>query len=138
MLIYLYRAVKLFPHQFLGVVGEHEDFLIESMSLSCCGKLLATSSHDDVVKFWNVDSNNISKLSKQRGKRKAKTKKGEKTITSRILHSAAAQRKAFFADMADSGNLNSNTCQQDNNDNGDSLADSDSWNTVSDSDSDSD
>jgi len=49
------RAVHLFPHRFLGVVGHHEDsFPVEKMDVNTTGELVASISHDNRVKFWNV------------------------------------------------------------------------------------
>lgn len=43
----------MFPHRHLGVVGQH-DFSIEALDVNCDGTLIASSSHDNDVKFWNV------------------------------------------------------------------------------------
>lgn len=49
------RAVHLFPHRFLGVVGHHEDnFPIEKLDVNTTGELVGSISHDNRVKFWNV------------------------------------------------------------------------------------
>jgi len=49
------RAVHLFPHRFLGVVGHHEDeFPVEKMDVNTTGEVVASASHDNRVKFWNV------------------------------------------------------------------------------------
>jgi len=49
------RAVHLYPHRFLGVVGHHEQELpIEKMDVSSSGEIIASISHDNRVKFWNV------------------------------------------------------------------------------------
>ncbi|KAK0159647.1 hypothetical protein PV327_010741 [Microctonus hyperodae] len=47
------RAYSLFPHRRLGIVGQH-NFPIESIDVSNNGALIATSSHDNLIKFWNV------------------------------------------------------------------------------------
>ncbi|XP_011309335.1 WD repeat-containing protein 55 homolog [Fopius arisanus] len=49
----LLRAFSLFPHRRLGIVGQH-DFSIETVDISNDGTLIASSSHDNIVKFWNV------------------------------------------------------------------------------------
>ena len=46
--------VQIHPNRLLGVVGEH-DFPIEAMDLSHDLSLLASSSHDNCIRFWNVD-----------------------------------------------------------------------------------
>jgi len=49
------RAVHLFPHRFLGVVGHHEDsFPVEKLDVNTTGELVGSISHDNRVKFWNV------------------------------------------------------------------------------------
>ncbi|XP_015124678.1 WD repeat-containing protein 55 homolog [Diachasma alloeum] len=49
----LLRAYSLFPHRRLGIVGQH-DYSIETLDISNDGTLIASSSHDNIVKFWNV------------------------------------------------------------------------------------
>jgi len=49
------RAVLLNPHRFLGVIGHHEDeFPIERLDVNTTGEIVASVSHDNRVKFWNV------------------------------------------------------------------------------------
>jgi len=49
------RAVHLYPHRFLGVIGHHEDeFPIERLDVNTSGEIVASISHDNRVKFWNV------------------------------------------------------------------------------------
>jgi WD40 repeat protein len=50
----LIRVVQIHPNQFLGVIGEHENYPIERMSLSHDKELLVSCSHDNSVKFWNI------------------------------------------------------------------------------------
>ncbi|XP_043269333.1 WD repeat-containing protein 55 homolog isoform X2 [Venturia canescens] len=47
------RATSIFPHKHLGIVGQH-NFSIESLDISNDGTLIASSSHNNDVKFWNV------------------------------------------------------------------------------------
>lgn len=49
------RAVHLYAHRFVGIVGQHKVFGIENMSVSSDGSLLASCSMDDVVRFWNIE-----------------------------------------------------------------------------------
>lgn len=44
------------PNSLLGVVGSHEEYPIERLALSGEGDLLASVSHDQTVKFWNIGS----------------------------------------------------------------------------------
>lgn len=48
------RVVSILPNKLLGVIGEHQDFPIEKLKMSHDSKFLASSSHDNTVKFWNV------------------------------------------------------------------------------------
>ncbi|EDO47048.1 predicted protein [Nematostella vectensis] len=49
------RAVHILPNRLLGPVGEHADFPIERLRLSRDGNLLASCSHDQTVKFWDIE-----------------------------------------------------------------------------------
>ena len=51
----LLRAVHLFPHRFIGTVGFHENnFPVERLDVSGSGEMLASISHDQKIKFWNI------------------------------------------------------------------------------------
>jgi len=50
----LIRVVSILPNRLLGVVGEHEEFPIERLDVSRDNNLLASCSHDNTVKFWNI------------------------------------------------------------------------------------
>jgi len=50
----LCRIVSIEPSDLVGIVGEHEDFPVERMRLSHDSKYLASSSHDNSIKFWNI------------------------------------------------------------------------------------
>ncbi|KAL0101495.1 hypothetical protein PUN28_018965 [Cardiocondyla obscurior] len=65
------RATSLFPHRHLGVVGQH-NFSVETLDVSNDGTLIASSSHDNDIKFWNVqyfETLNVTEP-KKGGKRK--------------------------------------------------------------------
>ncbi|CAL7945156.1 unnamed protein product [Xylocopa violacea] len=47
------RATSLFPHHHVGVVGQH-DLSIEALDVNGDGSIIASSSHNNDVKFWNV------------------------------------------------------------------------------------
>ena len=49
------RIVSCLPNQLLGLVGEHGDFPIESVRMSRNKNFLASASHDNRIKFWNID-----------------------------------------------------------------------------------
>ncbi|KOX76824.1 WD repeat-containing protein 55 like protein [Melipona quadrifasciata] len=46
-------ASSLFPHNHLGIVGQH-NLSIEALDVNSDGTLIASSSHDNDIKFWNV------------------------------------------------------------------------------------
>ncbi|KAF9101221.1 hypothetical protein BGX27_011562 [Mortierella sp. AM989] len=48
------RVIDILPNKFQGIVGEHEDFPIECIRLSHDKTYLASCSHDDTVRFWDV------------------------------------------------------------------------------------
>ncbi|KAF9364632.1 hypothetical protein BGX34_000936 [Mortierella sp. NVP85] len=48
------RVIDILPNKFQGVVGEHEDFPIECIKISHDRTYLASSSHDDTVRFWDI------------------------------------------------------------------------------------
>lgn len=48
------RIVQVHPNKLLGLIGEHEDFPVETLRLSHDRKLLASVSHTDKVHFWDV------------------------------------------------------------------------------------
>ncbi len=52
----LLRIVSVMPNKLLGVVGDHGgDFPIEAISMSFNKGLLASASHDNRIKFWNIN-----------------------------------------------------------------------------------
>eukprot|EP00823_Brevimastigomonas_motovehiculus_P008883 TRINITY_DN835_c0_g1_i1.p1 TRINITY_DN835_c0_g1~~TRINITY_DN835_c0_g1_i1.p1 ORF type:complete len:463 (+),score=193.47 TRINITY_DN835_c0_g1_i1:67-1455(+) len=50
----LVRVVQLYPHNLLGVLGEHGDYPVECVRLSRDHKVVASTSHDMSVRFWDV------------------------------------------------------------------------------------
>ncbi|KAI9179522.1 WD repeat-containing protein jip5 [Blastocladiella emersonii ATCC 22665] len=48
------RVLSIFPNKLLGVVGEHEDFPVESLAASHDKKWLASCSHDATVQLWSL------------------------------------------------------------------------------------
>lgn len=51
--ILIFRATHLFPQRHLGVVGQHQ-LSVESLDISNDGQFIASCSHDQKIKFWNV------------------------------------------------------------------------------------
>ncbi|KAG0266412.1 WD domain repeat-containing protein 55 [Actinomortierella ambigua] len=50
----LIRVIDILPNKFQGIVGEHENYPIECLRLSHDRTFLASSSHDDTVRFWDI------------------------------------------------------------------------------------
>jgi WD40 repeat protein len=48
------RIVKIAPHKLLGVIGYHDDFPVERMKFAHDKRILATCSHDNIVRFWET------------------------------------------------------------------------------------
>ncbi|KAG4068305.1 hypothetical protein HA402_007825 [Bradysia odoriphaga] len=47
------RAMHVVPGRNLGIVGQHS-LGVEAMDISSSGELIASSSHDNDIKFWNI------------------------------------------------------------------------------------
>ena len=67
-------------------VGEHQDFPVENLSKSHCGRFLASCSHDQKIKFWNIE-----KIPNEKVKANDKTRKAG----SKLL----AKKDDFFSDL---------------------------------------
>lgn len=48
------RAMHLFPHKHLGVVGQHS-MNVERIDISHDAKYIASFSHNSDIKFWNIE-----------------------------------------------------------------------------------
>ena len=83
--------MNILPNRFLGVVGEHDGFPVESLSLSHTGDMIASCSHDHKVKFFSVSElENISVNTKRKAKQ---------SIKSTPLKSA--KHSDFFSDLVE-------------------------------------
>jgi len=51
----LIRIIGIHPNKLLGILGEHEDCPVEVLTKSHDNKYMASSSHEESVKFWNID-----------------------------------------------------------------------------------
>ncbi|ESO93771.1 hypothetical protein LOTGIDRAFT_182189 [Lottia gigantea] len=106
------RGVNILPNSFMGIIGEHDGFPIEGLSLSHDRCLLASCSHDQCVKFWNIE-----KLEKLKINKKRVTKYKTKKLFSRDEN--------FFADInKDVTQEEEEECEEDDEDD-DSDSDSD-------------
>ena len=50
-LFFLLRAVNILPNRVVGSVGQHAEEPVENLALSHCGRFLASSGHDQRLKF---------------------------------------------------------------------------------------
>jgi WD40 repeat protein len=51
------RAVGFYPHKQIQVIGQHEEeenFPVQSLALSHCRNIVASTSHDNSIKFYDV------------------------------------------------------------------------------------
>jgi len=48
------RCVAVQPNKLIGVLGDHEEFPVEGMRADRSGRVLASFSHDNVVRFWDI------------------------------------------------------------------------------------
>lgn len=87
------RAMHLFPGRILGVVGQHS-LAVETMDISHDGEFIATSSHDNDVRFWNIkyfeDFDSIS----------YNAKPNRSAASNNLPSSLRRNRADFFADLA--------------------------------------
>lgn len=87
------RAMHLVPGRVLGIVGQHS-LAVETMDICNNGEFIASSSHDNDIKFWNIkyfeDFDDINYNEKP-------NKKASKHNLPSSLHS---NRGDFFSDMA--------------------------------------
>lgn len=89
------RAVNVLPNRVLGCVGQHLGEPIEQLAVAADGKLLASSGHDQKVKFWDVSSLGTMVVDDYRRKKK---KGGPlRALSSKALGSG----EDFFADLRD-------------------------------------
>ncbi|KAK6172493.1 hypothetical protein SNE40_016131 [Patella caerulea] len=113
------RAVNILPNSFMGVIGEHDGFPIEGIDLTHDKTLLASCSHDQCVKFWNIQNLENLKINK-----KKVVKYKSKKLFSRDEN--------FFAD------INKDVTQEDDEEEKDGDDDDEDESDDDDSDSDSD
>lgn len=99
------RAISLFPHRFLGVVGHHK-FPIERLDISTCGHYIASTSHDGRVRFWNIsyfEDPNL-KLMESTTKKSVRNKKRslrKEKLGFQLPSSKRRNKGDFFAGLAE-------------------------------------
>ncbi|KAJ8950539.1 hypothetical protein NQ314_007848 [Rhamnusium bicolor] len=88
------RATHLFPHRHLGIVGQH-DFSVENVDICNTGQFIASSSHDNEIKFWNIHYfEDFEKLSEKHKKHDKKKELRNNLPSSRIKNATD-----FFSDL---------------------------------------
>lgn len=91
--VYLTRAINLLPNRVIGCIGQHPGEPIEELAKSWDSRFLASSGHDQLIKFWDISSlpnttvNEYRKRKKKDGRMKSLTKKafGENDFFSGLL-----------------------------------------------------
>lgn len=81
----------MIPNSIEQVIGTHSEFPIQTLTLNHDATIIASSSHDDVVKLWKVpdiDDINVNPHAKRAGKSK-NLKQKEKM----------SAKKEFFNDL---------------------------------------
>lgn len=87
------RAVNILPSRVIGSVGQHVGEPIEQLAKCHSGSFLASCSHDQKVKFWDISSLNSMIVDDYRKKKK---KSGHlKSLSSKAFGSG----EDFFADL---------------------------------------
>ena len=68
------RVVNVLPNRVLGIVGEHtQEFPVEALSLTSDGTCVVSCSHDQRIKFWNVEEFKHQEIdTSKKGTKKAK------------------------------------------------------------------
>ncbi|XP_042371885.1 WD repeat-containing protein 55 [Plectropomus leopardus] len=75
------RAVNLLPNRVIGCIGQHIGEPIEELAKSWDSRLLVSTAHDQLIKFWDISSlpnttvNEYRKRKKKDGRMKSLTKK---------------------------------------------------------------
>lgn len=87
------RAMHLVPGRILGIVGQHS-LAVEAMDISHDGELIASSSHDNDIRFWNI------KYFEDFDEIDYNAKPSKAAARHNLPSSLAANRSDFFADLA--------------------------------------
>nr|XP_048298331.1 WD repeat-containing protein 55 [Myodes glareolus] len=90
------RAVNILPNRVVGTVGQHAGEPVEELALSHCGQFLASSGHDQRLKFWNMTQLRTVVVDDYRRRKK-------KGGPLRALSSKAWSTDDFFAGLREDG-----------------------------------
>lgn len=119
-----YRACSIHPNRFLGIVGSHNQFPIQNMCLSSDGNVVASISHDECVKFWNVENIKSIKID-------AQSKSTNKSLRNKKINSSGLSDN-FFADLCENKDKGDDDSDDSDEDDGKDSDDSDSDGSESD------
>lgn len=50
----LVRVLSILPNKLIGAIGDHGDLPVENLAMNHSKNLIASSSHDRTVRFWNI------------------------------------------------------------------------------------
>lgn len=88
------RASHLFPHRHLGIVGQHE-LSIENVDICKDGTFIASSSHNNDIKFWNIQYfEDFEKVSHKHNKQEKR-----KEMEFNLPSSKRKNMSDFFSDL---------------------------------------
>ncbi|XP_004609991.2 WD repeat-containing protein 55 [Sorex araneus] len=90
------RAVNILPNRVVGTVGQHTGEPVEELALSHCGRFLASSGHDQRLKFWDMAQLRALEVDDYRRRKK-------KGGPLRALSSKAWSPDDFFAGLREEG-----------------------------------
>ncbi|XP_033709157.1 WD repeat-containing protein 55 isoform X1 [Tursiops truncatus] len=90
------RAVNILPNRVVGSVGQHAGEPVEKLALSHCGRFLASSGHDQRLKFWDMAQLRALVVDDYRRRKK-------KGGPLRALSSKAWSTDDFFAGLREEG-----------------------------------
>uniref|UniRef100_A0A182K7C4 WD repeat-containing protein 55 homolog n=1 Tax=Anopheles christyi TaxID=43041 RepID=A0A182K7C4_9DIPT len=88
------RAMHMVPGRVLGIVGQHS-MAVDTLDISGSGELIASSSHDNDVRFWNV------KYFEDFDSIKYNSKPDKKTLKHNLPSSQRTNARDFFAGLDD-------------------------------------
>jgi WD40 repeat protein len=88
--------VNILPNRVVGTVGQHAGEPVEELALSHCGRFLASSGHDQHLKFWDMAQLRTVVVNDYRRRKK-------KGGSLRALNSKAWSTDDFFAGLREDG-----------------------------------
>lgn len=90
------RAMHLVPGRVLGIVGQHS-LAVETIDINSSGELIASSSHDNDIRFWNI------KYFEEFDDIKYNSKPDRKAMRHNLPSSKQTNAADFFSDLAAGG-----------------------------------